>query len=124
MEFKPIDTAIFRTKWRYFRSNSLISDPKPLDHHILMITDDIFRYFPFLLEMSSIKFKSKDSQHKKGCQRSWGGYFTINGGQEFLMKIRIIEDYYISFEVRDREEREGFARKVLETLCFMFCQND
>jgi len=124
MEFKPMDSALFRNKWRYLRSNAIFSDPKPLDRHILMIPDDIFRYFPFIFEMSAGKLNNKDLEKvKRWNERRWGGYFTLNGKREFLIKIKIIEDLYITFEIRDNEEKEDFTRKIIESLCFMFCQN-
>lgn len=49
-------------------------------------------------------------------KKKWGGSFTINSSREFLIKVRIVEDLHIYLE-------EKLARRVIETLCFIFCQN-
>lgn len=142
MEFKPIDTTTFQKQWRSLKINCLMSEPLPLDRHILMITDDLIRYFPFITDISpkilnrSFDFIEKNNKNSKGNfkktnskktfkanQRKWGGMFTINGLKDFLIRIRIIEDYYICFEVGDRDQNDEFSKKIIETLCFIFCQN-
>lgn len=142
MEFQPLDATIFRTRWRGWKTNAIMSEPLIFDRQILMITDDILRYFPFLVNLTT-KFEIKSdwsspfeniknlkNSHKNTngktssfIKKKWGGSFTINGLREFLIKIRIVEDLYIYFEVCERNGEEKLARRVIETLCFMFCQN-
>ena len=120
MEFKPIDSTIFKNKWRYLKSNISITEPLSYDRHIIMIYSDILRYFPFLIDLNSIKIK-KNKENK--IQPKWGGLFTINGQKDFLIKIRIIDDDFICFAISDQEDNQNFSKKILETLCFIFCQN-
>lgn len=145
MEFQPLDAAIFRTRWRSWKTNCIMNEPLPFDRHILMITDDLIRYFPFIVDLTAnyqqksnwdSAFKSiydspnrqkngkfvRNGKKDRGSDKKWGGAFIINHTREFLVKIRILEDFYIYFEVCERNGDERLARRVVETLCFIFCK--
>jgi len=121
MEFKPIDSTVFKSKWRSFYENITMSEPLPFDRHILQIPLDLQRYFPFIIDLNSSSLKKNVKKEKKSLK--FGGFFTINGEKDFLLKIRLIEDQFICFELTDNEEKGDFSHKILDTLCYIFCRN-
>ena len=118
MEFKPIDSSIFKNKWRVLHENITMSEPLPFDRHILQIPSDILRYFPFIIDLNSSSLKKNLKKEPK-----FGGFFTINGEKDFLLKIRLLKDQEICFELTDYEENEDFSEKILDILCYIFCGN-
>lgn len=115
MEFKPIDNYIFKSKWRMFQGNIVMSNPYQYDTTMLVIPSDFLKYFPFFVDL-----QEKNSKNSRKSKIKWGGIFSINGDQEFLMKIIILENKYIVFQVSDDKKNRLFAKKIIDTFSFMF----
>lgn len=92
----------------------------PIKYDFLTLGNDIKKYYPFLIELNESKRAERDKSYSKPYKK-WGGAFSINGMNQNLIKIITFENFVI-FQISVENGNRELAEKVLETLCFIFCE--
>lgn len=118
MEFEPLDKFMFKRRWSLCQGNIIMNIPLKYDY--LTFGNDIKKYYPFLIELNEPSRKEKNKSESKPYKK-WGGVFSINEIYENLIKIIIFENFII-FQISVENGNRDLSEKVLETLCFIFCE--
>ena len=121
-QFKFVNAAEFKFKWRPRKSLAFKSETLRLNRRVAKSAYDFKLYFPSVVDLNP----DQENEYISGTDDlKLGGLFQIFPLEdEFLLKIVNKPTREVTFYIAGNVENEYLSEYMLQTLVFLFCNID
>ncbi|KRX00792.1 hypothetical protein PPERSA_01971 [Pseudocohnilembus persalinus] len=112
MQFAFIDNHSFKTKWNIIKGACIQSAPRKPNTNLVRNLQEFKMYFNELVDIQSRKYP--------GAVYKIGGLIRLNGVNEFLLKIKAVNDGEIVFCISSYQSQQKLSEQIVNFLCFAF----